>query len=233
MALFAGMSGWAYPGWRGAFYPPDEPPARMLRSYAARFNTVEVNNTFYRLPTASALESWSEQVPPTFQFAIKASRVITRQKRLADSADLAARFCDLLTRMGPRLGPVLFQFETRADVPQLVDFLAIIRPRLKRIVVEFRHASWLTDATFDVLRASNVALCQTETDDGSDPSISAADFSYVRLRKSAYTASELEERIAGLAALADADHDVFCYLRHDVENAVLLRDLRPALLHNG
>jgi uncharacterized protein YecE (DUF72 family) len=230
MSLFAGMSGWSYPGWRGAFYSPDQQPGGMLGSYAARFNTVEVNNTFYRMPTTSALAGWSEQVSATFQFAIKAPRAITRQKRLADNTDLVARFCDLLTTMGSRLGPVLFQFETRADTAQLADFLAIIRPRLRRIVMEFRHASWLTDETFELLHCNSVALCETETDDGCDPSIGAANFSYIRLRKSAYTAIELDERIGRLAALADGDHDVFCYLKHDVENAVLLRDL-PGFVH--
>jgi uncharacterized protein YecE (DUF72 family) len=119
---------------------------------------------------------------------------------------------------------VLFQLETRADLTQLADFLAIVRPRLKRIVVEFRHPSWLTDATFDILRGNNVALCQTETDAGCDPSVGATDFSYVRLRKSVYTAGELDERFERLETLAGPGHDVFCYLKHEVENAVLLNE---------
>jgi uncharacterized protein YecE (DUF72 family) len=178
------------------------------------------------MPTASALAGWSNQVPTSFQFAFKANRAITRSKRFADSADLVARFSDLLTAVGPHLGPVLFQLETRADLSQLADLLEIVRPRLKRIVVEFRHPSWLADAAFDILRVNNVALCQTETDDGCDPSVGATDFSYIRLRKSAYTAAELDKRFERLETLADAGHDVFCYLKHDVQNAVLLAELR-------
>ena len=228
MSLFAGMSSWAYPEWRRSFYSPNEPSSHMLASYCQHFKSVEINNTYYRMPSASTLAGWSDQVPPAFQFAFKANRGITRTKEFASKAALAVRFCDLLGTTGSHLGPVLFQLESRADVPQLADFLAMLRPRLRRIVVEFRHKSWFTDAAFDVLRGSDVALCQTETDSGCDPLVSARDFSYVRLRKSAYTRAELDERIGQLEALAGAGHDIFCYLKHDVENAVLLRELRPS-----
>ena len=223
--MFAGMSGWAYPEWRGGFYPANEPPGGMLAFYARQFKSVEINNTYYRMPSASALAGWSEQVPPEFQFAFKANRGITRTKEFASREDLVIRFCDLVTAVGPHLGPVLFQLESRADVPQLSEFLAMVRPRLKRIVVEFRHKSWFTDATFDVLRANDVALCQTESEDGRDPAVSARDFSYIRLRKSSYTLEDLGERMRQLEAAAGAEHDVFCYLKHDVQNAVLLRQL--------
>lgn len=225
MSLFIGLSGWAYPEWRGSFYPLKEPAARMLGFYAQHFNTVEVNNTFYRMPSAEALAAWCNQVPPDFRFAFKAHRAITHRKRFADTGDFVDRFCDLLAPLDSRVGPVLFQFETIADVPQLSDFLVAMRPRFKRIVVEFRHASWFTDAAFDVLRANDVALCQTETDDGCDPTVRASGFSYLRLRKSTYSAAALDERLGQLQASAAGGHDVFCYLKHDAQNAVLLREL--------
>jgi uncharacterized protein YecE (DUF72 family) len=226
MTLFAGMSGWAYPDWKGAFYPPGEASAGMLGYYSQQFTSVEINNTYYRMPSTSALESWAAQVPDGFMFAFKANRGITRTKEFATKTDLVGRFCDLLESVGPHLGPVLFQFESRADPPQLAEFLVAIRPRLQRIVVEFRHASWYTEEAFDILRRNDVALCQTETDKSCDPLISASDFSYVRLRKSAYTLDEVRERMGGLESLARPGHDVFCYLKHDGENAVLLRELR-------
>jgi uncharacterized protein YecE (DUF72 family) len=225
MGLFAGMSGWAYPGWRGDFYAPGESSAHMLAAYAEHFGTVEVNNTFYRMPKQEVLATWVGQVPSAFTFSIKANRRITQTKRPADGADAIAWFCDQLSAVGSRLGPVLFQLESRSDLEQLDGFLALVRPRLARIVIEFRHASWLTDQAFDILRSHNAALCQTETDDGNDPYVPASDFSYVRLRKSTYTAAELSERLERLAKLAEPNHDVFCYLKHEVENAVLLRDV--------
>ena len=99
------------------------------------------------------------------------------------------------------------------------------RPRLKRMVVEFRHKSWYSDEAYDILRSHDAALCRTETDEATDPEVSASDFSYVRLRKSAYTLDEVEERLTLLKSLASGEHDVYCYLKHDVENAVLLRKL--------
>lgn len=229
MTFFAGMSGWAYKEWRGAFYEPKAQSESMLGAYAQHFNTVEVNNTYYRMPTASALSGWARQAPPSFQFAFKANQGITRTKDFAGREELIIRFCDLLAEVGGHLGPVLFQLESRADPPQLAAFLALLRPRLRRIVIEFRHRTWLTDEVFDILRAADAALCQTETDQGTDPLISASDFTYVRLRKSAYTSAELDKRLDELETMAASGHDVFCYLKHDVENAVLLRDLRPQL----
>jgi uncharacterized protein YecE (DUF72 family) len=229
MALFAGMSGWAYPEWRGAFYAPKEPSTGMLGTYSQHFNSVEINNTYYRMPSASALTGWAAQVPAPFQFAFKANQGITRTKDFASRGDLIARFCDLLADVGGHLGPVLFQLEARADPPQLSEFLALVRPRLKRVVMEFRHKTWFTDEVFDSLRSNDVALCQTETDKGTDPLISAIDFTYIRLRKSSYTLAELEQRIGGLQEMAESGHDVYCYLKHDVENAVLLRELHPRL----
>jgi uncharacterized protein YecE (DUF72 family) len=223
VALFAGLSGWAYPEWRPDFYPAGLSPSRMLPAYAEVFGTVEVNNTFYRTPAPEAIAGWRDQAPPDFLFSVKASRAITHRKRFADTGELLERFAELLRILGDRLGPVLFQFQTIADVAQLRDFLGQARSHFPRVVAEFRHPSWMTDETFEVLRSVDAALCATETDDGSDPHIAAHGFSYVRLRRTAYTAEELAGRLAALRELSAGDHDVFAYLKHDVENAVLLR----------
>jgi uncharacterized protein YecE (DUF72 family) len=229
VTLFVGMSGWAYPEWRGAFYPAGLASVEMLPAYAAVFGTVEINNTYYRMPAAATLAGWANRVPSEFRFSFKANQGITRSKEFANRGDRLNWFCHQIEATGEHLGPVLFQFESRADLPQLATFLELARPLVQRIVVEFRHKSWFTDGTYELLRAQGVALCQTETDAGCDPLVSAPDFSYVRLRKSAYTSDEVRERLNGLRETAVAGRDVFCYLKHDVENAVLLRDLRAEL----
>jgi len=222
VTLFAGMSGWAYPDWQGSFYPAKLATAKMLPFYAGVFNTVEVNNTFYRMPPPEAVASWRDQAPPDFRFSFKAHRAITHRKRFADDTEVLDRFAELMQVVGDRLGPVLFQFDTIADVPQLEDFLAVATTRFARVVVEFRHKSWFTDACFDLLRRTGVALCQTETDDGADPVLDSPTFAYRRLRRSAYTLQDVEQHLAALRRLAP-DRDVFAYFKHDAANAVLLR----------
>src|SRR5262249_49269920 len=145
--------------------------------------------------------------------------------QFAATNDMFDRFAELLHGAGARLGPVLFQFETIADVPQLADFLGAARARFGRVVAEFRHQSWFSPATYDVLAAADVPLCRTETDDGQAPVVTGPTFSYLRLRRSAYTVETLQARLAELGTLAGA-HDVFAYMKHDVENAVLLRDVQ-------
>ena len=189
--MYAGTSGWAYPEWRPAFYPEGMPANRMLAAYARHFATVEVNNTFYRMPKEQAFAGWRAAVPPEFKFAFKAHRAITHRKNFAAMGDMLARFAELLGPMGSTLGPVLFQFDIIADVPQLTDFLAMVKPSFPRVVVELRHKTWLTDECFDVLRAQDVALCRTETDEGTEPEVETS-FAYLRLRKSAYAGPELE-----------------------------------------
>jgi uncharacterized protein YecE (DUF72 family) len=229
MTLFAGMSGWAYQEWKGRFYPAGLASGDMLSAYAEVFNTVEINNSYYRMPSGATLAGWAGRVSDGFRFSFKANQGITRSKEFASRGDRLTWFCKQIEEVGDHLGPVLFQFETRADLPQLGEFLGLARPLLKRIVVEFRHKTWFTDEAYELLRANGVALCQTETDSGCDPLVSAPDFSYLRLRKSAYTLDEVGARLKQLQAMATGDHDVFCYLKHDVENAVLLREVEPQL----
>ncbi len=222
MTLYLGLSGWAYETWRGPFYPKSTPLNQMLAAYATYFTTVEINNTFYRTPTSAAISGWCSQVPPEFRFSCKAHRAITHKKRFADVTDFFDRYADLLLEFGTKLGPVLFQFETIADPPQLADFLGVVTGRFQRVVAEFRHPTWFSKETFAVLQAADVALCATETDEGSDPVVPTS-FTYVRLRRSEYTAGEMSDRVIGLRRRA-ADQDVYAYAKHDAANAVLLRD---------
>ncbi len=197
----------------------------MLAYYARHFRAVEVNNTFYRLPGPEVIARWCELVPPGFRFAFKAPGAITHRKRFAGTGEIVTRFADLVAVAGTRLGPVLFQLDTVADVDQLAEFAALVKLRFPRIVFELRHPSWLVEPVFDLMRAHDVGLCQTETDDGCDPPLPAKSFAYARLRKQAYTAAELRDRLARLEALAAGGRDVFAFLKHDVENAVLLREI--------
>src|SRR5262245_24051980 len=147
MKVRAGTSGYSYKEWKGSFYPEDLPSDRMLRYYAERLPTVEINNTFYRLPDTATLSRWSQEVPEGFVFVLKASRRMTHEQKLKDSGDTLAYFFQNASVLGERLGPVLVQLPPffRKDVARLGEFLALA-PEGSRIAVEFRHASWYDDA---------------------------------------------------------------------------------------
>ena len=163
MRVRIGTSGFSYKEWKGSFYPEDLPASAMLSFYASRFPTVEINNTFYRMPTASVLSSWAEQVPDGFTFALKASQRITHRARLKDAGDSVEFFFRVATTLGDRLGPVLFQLppNLKKDLPRLSDFLRLL-PAGSRSAFEFRHVSWFEDHVFDALRAAGAALCVAE-----------------------------------------------------------------------
>jgi uncharacterized protein YecE (DUF72 family) len=160
-----GCSGWNYRSWRGAFYPERMPVAEWLRYYATRFDTVEVNGTFYKLPEVSTFKTWRSQVPPSFEFAIKASRFLTHIKRLRDPDEPLKRLLGRARSLGPRLGPILYQLPPtmRIDVARLEAFLAAIhRRRADRggsHVIEFRHPSWYVPEVFSLLERHSVTLC--------------------------------------------------------------------------
>ena len=141
MTLHVGTSGFSYKEWKGSFYPKDLPEKQMLRYYGERFGTVEINNTFYRMPAESVLENWAGEVPATFSFVLKAPQRITHRERLKGSADSVAYFLKVAGVLGDRLGPLLFQLppNLKKDVPRLRDFLSLL-PRGRRAAFEFRHA---------------------------------------------------------------------------------------------
>jgi len=196
MRVHVGTSGYSYKGWRGTFYPENLADAGMLRFYAERLPTVEINNTFYRMPSKSVLERWSGEVPDTFSFVLKAPQRITHQRRLsALSAPDAAYFFAAASVLGPKLGPVLFQLPPflKKDVARLRDFIALL-PEGRRAAFEFRHASWFDDETCDTLRASDSALCSADTDDSGEdgaPVIPTASWGYLRLRRADYGPADL------------------------------------------
>jgi uncharacterized protein YecE (DUF72 family) len=192
LELYIGTSGFSYPAWKGAFYPPKLPQKEMLSFYSTRFSSVEVNNTFYRLPAASMLEGWAAQVPATFRFSIKASQRITHQQRLKESADTLAYLWKSIGVLGERLGPVLFQLppNLKRDVPRLADFLAIV-PKEMRAVFEFRNEGWYQDEVYALLRQHGAALAIAETDSLVPPVIATADWGYLRLRREDYVDADL------------------------------------------
>ena len=159
MKLYVGTSGYAYKEWKGSFYPRDLPAKRMLHYYGEHFRTVEINNTFYRMPTAALLETWAGEVPGDFRFVLKASQRITHLQRLKDADDSVAYLLDVAGTLKTRLGALLFQLppNLKMDVPRLRAFLELLPPQ-SRAAFEFRHASWFDDEVFALLHAHRAAL---------------------------------------------------------------------------
>ena len=195
MQIRVGTSGYSYKEWKGSFYPEDLKSADMLRSYAERFTSVEINNTFYRMPKATMLEGWAGQVPSDFRFVLKASQQITHRKRLKDAGEPVAYLLETAATLGERLGPVLFQLPPylKKDVGRLRDFLALL-PDGRPFAFEFRHDSWSTDEVHDALHERNCALVCADTEDSGEEGariVSTADWGYLRLRRCDYTPAEL------------------------------------------
>jgi uncharacterized protein YecE (DUF72 family) len=243
--LFAGTSGWAYPTWKPGFYPATVPPRFFLRFYATQLTSVEVNYTFRTLPTSVQLQGWLDATPPGFRFSFKAPQRITHFQRLRESQTAGAEFVAALqpASAAAKLGPLLFQLPPNfaADHARLAAFLdtpELAVPQLQ-LAFEFRHASWFSDATYNLLRAHNAALCVAESDDLVTPDIATADFRCYRLRRSGgYTARNLNAFASRFAALAELA-EVFVYFKHEDDptgalNAVaLLQRLGEVRLRAG
>lgn len=166
MQLATGTSGYSYKEWKGTFYPQDQAASGMLGFYAGRFSTVEINNTFYRMPNRATLEKWASEVPDGFTFVLKASQRITHQKRLKDAGSEVSYFLETAQVLGPKLGPILFQLPPNAkkNLERLVTFLELLPPEL-RFAFEFRHASWFDEEVYGALRARGVALCTADVEE--------------------------------------------------------------------
>lgn len=193
MQFFVGTSGYSYKEWKGSFYPEKLPQKQMLNYYGERLSTVEINNTFYRMPKSAVLESWAEQVPEDFRFVLKASQRITHFKRLKDVEDETDYLLSTASVLQARLGAVLFQLppNLKKDVPRLQEFLHLL-PSTPRFAVEFRHDSWFDEEVYAALSEKSCALCLADVDDADAPDlISTADFGYVRLRRAKYTKAAL------------------------------------------
>jgi uncharacterized protein YecE (DUF72 family) len=160
--VWIGTSGWVYRHWMGDFYPPKLPGAEQLPFYAARFPTVEVNFSYYRLPERSVFETWREQTPRGFLFAVKGSRYLTHMKKLKDPEEPLERLMDRASGLGEKLGPILFQFPHtwRLNLERLERFIdALGRYRGRRFAFEFRHKSWLVPPVYALLEGAEAALC--------------------------------------------------------------------------
>ena len=222
--LRVGTSGYSYKEWRGSFYPEKLPDKQMLGYYSQRLATVEINYTFYQLPSARTPEGWVPQTPDGFLFALKANQKITGVLRLRNTETVMEAF---LTGAAPlaaagRLGPLLLQLppQFRADPVVLKDFLTVLPERpVLRWAMEFRHPSWFDDATLQLLEERGVALCVAETDERSTPDQRTAPFAYFRLRKTDYSPSELHSWRERFEALQAQGCDVYVYFKHEAGGA--------------
>lgn len=214
MQLYVGTSGYAYKEWKGFFYPEDLKNDDMLQYYGSRFRSVEINNTFYRLPRETVLQSWARQVPDAFRFVLKASRRITHLSRLKDVGETLAYLLNTASVMGPKLGPLLFQLppNMKLDLDRLTTFLDLL-PKPYRAAMEFRHASWFTDEVFGALRAHNVALCIADTDETPGEFVATADWGYLRLRRESYEGAALRQWVDRVRGLAWTD--AFVFFKHE------------------
>ena len=216
MRTRVGTSGYNYPEWKGSFYPDDIKPARMLAYYAERFSTVEINATFYRMPTPATVQGWAKTVPDGFTFVLKAPQRITHFARLANVDDAVRFFCETARLLGGRLGPLFFQLPPsfKQDVGRLGDLLVRLPPDL-RAAFEFRHASWFTDDVYERLRARNAALCIADTEAGATPAVATADWGYLRLRAVDYTDAQLAEWVATMRRIGAGWRDAFVFFKHE------------------
>jgi uncharacterized protein YecE (DUF72 family) len=234
--LYIGTSGWHYKHWVGKFYPSKLAPAKMFDWYSRYFDTVELNNSFYRLPAQETFLSWRTLAPPGFMFAVKASRFITHMKKLKDPQASIEKFFERAQLLNEKLGPVLFQLPPRwpANLERLESFLEELPPR-NRYVFEFRDPSWHAPEVFRILRHHNAALCNHDWRDIHGPSELTADFTYIRMHgpsgtyQGSYGSEDLERLAGRLDRLRSELKSVYIYFNNDqggfaVQNAMTLRE---------
>jgi uncharacterized protein YecE (DUF72 family) len=214
MRMLAGTSGWSFKEWKGSFYPKGLAQEDELGYYAGKFPTVEINNTFYRMPKESVLMDWAAKVPPTFRFAIKASQRITHHGRLKDVADSVEYLTRMMSVLEDRRGPTLFQLppNLKKDVPRLRDFLEVL-PRRWKAAFEFRHESWFDDEVFETLRARDQALCIADHDDFQTPVMTTATWAYARLHRLTYDDAAISAWSERLEALPV--EELYVFFKHD------------------
>lgn len=235
--IHIGTSGWHYKHWVGDFYPERHSPAKMFPWYAREFHTVEINNSFYRLPEEKTFQNWKESAPPGFIFAVKASRFIMHIKRLKDVKDSVDLLLARAAALGSTFGPVLFQLPPRwkLNLDRLADFLAIL-PKDHRFVVEFRDESWNTTEVYKLLRRHNVALCIHDWREMPWPKELTADFTYIRFHGSGscyggnYPDEHLRQWADRIRSWQPQLREVFVYFNNDIgghaiRNARSLREM--------
>lgn len=244
-----GCSGWEYKHWKGEFYPAELPRHRWFKHYASVFDTVELNNSFYRLPQKQTMRQWRLQAPVRFIYAVKASRYLTHMRKLKDPADPLALLFDRARDLGPHLGPVLYQLPPRwkPDLDRLEAFLRAI-PKDVRQTIEFRDAAWYSDRMFQLLEQYGVALCLHDMTGSAPPRTVIGPFVYVRFHgatakySGSYSRAQLDDWANWLDAQLADGRDIYAYFNNDVgghapRNAVALRQAlearRPALRATG
>ncbi len=220
--LWIGTSGWQYRHWRGSFYPQEVPQHGWLPYYSNRFATVELNNSFYRLPEKSSFEHWREQTPDDFVIAVKMSRFLTHLRRLRDPADPVQRFMERVSGLGEKLGPVLVQLPPgmRAEPKRLAETLDCF-PKPVRVAVEFRDESWFDDSICSILEKHGAALCLADSPHRRTPIWRTAGWGFVRFHEGranpspCYGERALQTWSERIASLWEKDADVFCYFNND------------------
>ena len=215
--LHIGTSGWSYPTWKPAFFPEKLPSKRFLEYYSTQLNAVELNATFRRMPTASAIAGWVNATTPDFRFAAKAHQSITHIKRLKGAEESLRFFLQCLEpmRQSGKLGPVLLQLppNLKGDTALLDAFVQLL-PQAYRFAFEFRHETWFTDAVYDILRKKNVALCWAESEKITVPKVATADFLYYRFREPEYSKPDLKQLAAELER-EGAQKEVYAFFKHE------------------
>jgi uncharacterized protein YecE (DUF72 family) len=216
--IWIGTSGYNYPEWKGSFYPADLPASKMLPYYAARFPTVEINYTFYRMPNEKLVGGWAAQTPSPYRLTLKAPRRITHDNRLKNVGSLVTGFCDVAGTLGDKLGALLFQLppNLKKDLALFDAFLAELPPR-SRAAFEFRHPSWLDDEVYERLSKRNLALCVADSEKLSTPVRVTADYAYFRLRDEGYTPDDIRRWGDTIARETASCGDVFVYFKHEEE----------------
>jgi len=215
MNLWIGTSGFQYAEWKGNFYPEDLPAAKMLPFYAERFSTTEINYTFHRIPSPKTIENWRTLTPEDFRFSLKAPQKITHWSKLRDCGDTLEYFCKVISGLGDRQGPVLFQlpptFKKDADV---LSSLLRELPSM-RAAFEFRHGSWFDDEIFGILKSRNVGLCIADTAAIATPKKITADYGYLRLRREDYQKADVERWAKFVRERESEWQDAFVYFKHE------------------
>lgn len=217
-----GTSGWHYKHWAGPFYPPKLPASRMLSFYLERFNTVEINNSFYRLPSEKAFAAWRDGTPPNFRFAVKGSRFITHNKKLKDPAPALDRLLPCVEVLGDKLGPILFQLppQWQLNLERLEAFLQVL-PRHHRYAFEFRNQTWNIKPVYELLRRFNAAYCIFHLAGFESPHEITADFAYVRCHgpggkyQGSYSDADLKEWAARIQAWRRRLKAIYVYFDND------------------
>jgi uncharacterized protein YecE (DUF72 family) len=224
LKYYIGCSGWHYDHWRGLYYPEGLPKSKWLQFYAKQFNTVELNNSFYHLPSEKAFATWRESTPEDFVFAVKVSRFITHIKRLRNLGSAVENFLSRACLLQDKLGPFLYQLppNMKRNDAVLESFLASL-PQKYQHVFEFRNESWIQDSVFNILRRYNTGLCVFDMPGFTCPLVATSDFAYIRFHGSAslysscYSNEELSQWAQKIAHLSENVKSIYIYFNNDAE----------------